>query len=273
MIVQSRRGGSCSPGPTVDKHGVSPELDDRERRALRLKARTATLAALRGLGGEAARDEILAIALADGGFTARELTASPPPARAVKFARMVDYQLSWTLTNLKRDGLVENPVRGVWRLTGAALEAPQPAVEEPIYVDRLEELRRMSYREYLRTPEWRTTRAAALLRAGYGCSLDVTHTTDLEVHHRTYERRGEELASDLVVLCHDCHMAFHKTDGHAPRTPSGPAPRATAADPASRPPRTEPGDQRRPQVEAMTTMHVRTRPSAKRSLLRRILTP
>ncbi len=252
---------------------MSPELDDRERRVLRLKARTATLAALRALGGEAARETILAMALTEGGFSARELAAPPPPARAVKFARMVDYQLSWTLTNLKRDGLVENPARGVWRLTGAALEGPQPAVEEPVYVDRLDELRRMGYREYLRTPEWRTTRAAALLRAGHCCSLDATHTTDLEVHHRTYERRGEELASDLVVLCHDCHMTFHKANGRARCEPANPVAADRVAPPASAPPRADPAAHERPRVEAMTSMQMRAPPGAMRSLLRRILTP
>jgi len=87
----------------------------------------------------------------------------------------------------------------------AALEAPVAAVDEPIFADRAEELQRMSYREYLRTPEWRVIRAAALLRADHRCSLDATHVDGLEVHHRDYGLRGQELASDLVVLCHACH--------------------------------------------------------------------
>lgn len=197
---------------------------------LRRKARAATLQAVRTLGGEAGRSDICERALADGGFTPRELAAPPPQAAAAKFSRFVDYQLSWTLTNLKRDGLVENPSRGVWRLAGAAREAPAPASAEPVFVDRAQELGRMSYREYLRTPEWRRTRAAALERAGYCCSLDVTHTEDLEVHHRTYERFGRELARDLVVLCHACHALHHKEFGRPGRRPSG----TDAMPPASR---------------------------------------
>ena len=110
---------------------MSSELDAREQRAVRFKASAATLDALRALGGEAERRAIIQRALADGGFTRRELAAPPPPAAAVKFACMVDYELSWALTNLKRDGLLENPARSVWRLAGAALEAPSRAPARP----------------------------------------------------------------------------------------------------------------------------------------------
>ena len=241
---------------------MSDELDGPDRRAVRLKASAATLDALRALGGEAERRAIIERALADGGFTRRELTAPPPPAAAVKFARMVDYELSWALTNLKRDGLLENPARSVWRLAGAALETPELALDEPVYVDRLEELQRMDYREYLRSPEWRQIRAAALLRAGNCCSLDVTHTNDLEVHHRdngAYARRGRELASDLIVLCHACHMLHHKANGRPGRVLS-----------ARLGPHSPPHADDRSAVQAPTTSHTAARP-ARRSFLRRLL--
>lgn len=32
----------------------------------------------------------------------------------------------------------------------------------------------------------------------------------LDLHHLSYERRGRELDSDLVCLCHDCHMQAHQ---------------------------------------------------------------
>jgi hypothetical protein len=194
-------------------------LDDDERRELRQKARGALLGALRALDGEALRPALLERALADGGFTPRELAAPPPEAAAGGYERLVDHQLSWALTGLRRDGLVENPRRSVWRLSGAALETARPAVGAPVAIDRLAELRAMPYRKYLRTPEWRRTRAAALLRAGQCCSLDVTHTTDLDVHHRTYERLGCELATDLVVLCRPCHAIHHEHNGRPRRTP------------------------------------------------------
>jgi 5-methylcytosine-specific restriction endonuclease McrA len=32
---------------------------------------------------------------------------------------------------------------------------------------------------------------------------------DLEVHHRIYERLGNEVLSYLVVLCRRCHQHYH----------------------------------------------------------------
>jgi hypothetical protein len=95
--------------------------------------------ALRALGGDARREAILERALADGGFSSRELAASPPEGAREKYARLVDHDLSWGLTNLKRDGLVENPKWGTWRLTNAALLPVEAAVDEPVSVERLAE--------------------------------------------------------------------------------------------------------------------------------------
>src|SRR4051812_2649568 len=120
----------------VEEAAVIPDLDDDERRELRRKSRSAALEALRSLGGEGRRDALLARALADGGFTPRELSALPPDAAAHKYQRLVDHQLSWALTQLRRDGLVDNPRRAVWRLAGAALDAPVRAVD--VEVDRLQ---------------------------------------------------------------------------------------------------------------------------------------
>lgn len=72
------------------------------------------------------------------------------------------------------------------------------------------ELRDMPYREYLRSPEWQETRAARLKAARFSCQVCNTSRARLNVHHRTYERRGHELASDLIVLCEDCHRLFHE---------------------------------------------------------------
>jgi hypothetical protein len=212
---------------------VTSPLNDAERRALRHKARTAMLNALRTLGGEARREAILERASADGGFTPRELAAPPPEGAAEKYARLVDHDLSWALTNLKREGLVENPKWATWRLTSAAVSPVEAAVQEPVTIKRLDELRSMPYWHYLKTPEWRRTRAAALVRADDACSLDVTHTNNLEVHHRTYERIGEELVTDLVVLCHSCHRLHHDEHGLPRRTPSTPTHRAAANDAAT----------------------------------------
>lgn len=69
----------------------------------------------------------------------------------------------------------------------------------------------MPYREYLKTEEWEVRRQAALRRADYRCQVcNAPRSARLNVHHRTYERRGIELESDLTVLCEDCHSLFHE---------------------------------------------------------------
>lgn len=78
----------------------------------------------------------------------------------------------------------------------------------------------MPYKQYLRTPEWQRTRAGALERANYRCSLDATHSDGLDVHHNTYERLSAELETDVIVLCHSCHQLHHKENGRPRRARS-----------------------------------------------------
>lgn len=66
----------------------------------------------------------------------------------------------------------------------------------------------MPYWEYLNTPEWQNRRKLKLKDAGYRCQLCNSDGT-LDVHHRTYENRGNEPLSDLIVLCRPCHERFH----------------------------------------------------------------
>ncbi|EFH85310.1 DnaB-like helicase C-terminal domain-containing protein [Ktedonobacter racemifer] len=73
---------------------------------------------------------------------------------------------------------------------------------------RLELLRMMPYEDYLKTPEWAEKRKRALEWSQNRCQVCYT-SSDLDVHHRTYERRGNEQMSDLIVLCHSCHTLFH----------------------------------------------------------------
>jgi hypothetical protein len=66
-----------------------------------------------------------------------------------------------------------------------------------------------SYQAYLNSPTWRMTRNRALKLAGYRCSR-CPSKRDLNVHHRTYERLGAELDTDLEVLCFTCHNGHHR---------------------------------------------------------------
>ncbi len=71
-------------------------------------------------------------------------------------------------------------------------------------------LRRLPYREYLRSWHWHRVRALALERAGGECAL-CSETRGLEVHHKRYERKGFEQHEDVVVLCRACHQRHHDT--------------------------------------------------------------
>jgi len=78
-------------------------------------------------------------------------------------------------------------------------------------------LRSLSYPEYLQTDHWQNLRKRALGRAHYRCQLCNTNGTQLDVHHRTYERLGHERLGDLTVLCTDCHAKYHGRSAAAPK--------------------------------------------------------
>ena len=80
-------------------------------------------------------------------------------------------------------------------------------------------LRTMPYDAYLRTGHWRHVRVLALRRAGGRCQVcnDVgSKGKPLDVHHRTYERRGNERAEDVIVLCRRCHELYHSVIEKSP---------------------------------------------------------
>jgi hypothetical protein len=70
----------------------------------------------------------------------------------------------------------------------------------------------ISYQDYLLTPGWRRKRKGALTRAGFRCER-CDGKRDLQVHHRTYERLGDERPEDLEVLCASCHEQHHYEQG------------------------------------------------------------
>lgn len=65
-----------------------------------------------------------------------------------------------------------------------------------------------SYKEYLKSSSWKYMKNLAIKAAEGRCQL-CNSDKKLEVHHRTYERIGEERIADLIVLCHNCHGRFH----------------------------------------------------------------
>lgn len=66
----------------------------------------------------------------------------------------------------------------------------------------------MLYQDYLITVHWQKTREQKLKDAGYKCE-QCPRDENLEVHHLTYERLGEERMGDLQALCPICHRKTH----------------------------------------------------------------
>lgn len=64
------------------------------------------------------------------------------------------------------------------------------------------------YREYLGSLRWGHQRLMTLDRDGFAC-VKCRSMTDLQVHHKTYDRRGMENEDDLVTLCKSCHKKEH----------------------------------------------------------------
>lgn len=76
------------------------------------------------------------------------------------------------------------------------------------YTDQVKVLRAMPYTEYLLTDHWKNLRQQKLKSAKFRCELCFSPNS-LQVHHKTYERRGAELLTDLIVLCRPCHARHH----------------------------------------------------------------
>lgn len=75
---------------------------------------------------------------------------------------------------------------------------------------RLKALRRLGYRDYghyLRSPQWRSVKAR--YRASGLPQQCMCGSEDVQLHHKTYERVGAELLTDLTPLCANCHRMVH----------------------------------------------------------------
>ena len=69
-------------------------------------------------------------------------------------------------------------------------------------------MNKQQYQKYLLSDEWSLKRARAIELAGGRCQL-CNSEDPLNVHHRTYERIGDERPEDLTVLCKTCHALHH----------------------------------------------------------------
>ena len=75
---------------------------------------------------------------------------------------------------------------------------------------------RKTYAEYIASAEWGERRRRRLEKDGYRCQ-GCGSEDDLHVHHRTYERLGNELPDDLVTACEICHTFIHQEQARTGR--------------------------------------------------------
>lgn len=70
----------------------------------------------------------------------------------------------------------------------------------------------VDYYEYINSDQWRIRARMIRKAAGNRCQLCNCNDKSLHVHHRSYERLGDEHPGDLTVLCEDCHAQFHRKE-------------------------------------------------------------
>jgi len=92
------------------------------------------------------------------------------------------------------------------QLDPAIRSAPETA--RTLSDEEIRVLKALPYRVYLQSSWWFSRRNKALRDAGYRCNRCEVKR-DLEVHHRSYQRLGAELDSDLEVVCRGCHLGHH----------------------------------------------------------------
>jgi hypothetical protein len=139
----------------------------------------------------------------------RGLSPAILPASAAPAVHFNDEQLIAAVVRLTAEQ--DRPVTAAKEIIALILRR-SPAAPVPVFpavdADRVRVLAGMPYPDYLLTPEWEARKR--IMRAQCGQRCQVCNGPDrLHVHHRTYDRRGMENPSDLIVLCENCHDLFH----------------------------------------------------------------
>lgn len=73
-------------------------------------------------------------------------------------------------------------------------------------------LREMPYEEYLKTNHWDAVRHRTFQRHGRRCYIGSGCSGPLDVHHVTYDNRGDEKPEDTIPLCRKHHQMKHDTE-------------------------------------------------------------
>ena len=75
---------------------------------------------------------------------------------------------------------------------------------------------RMTYAEYIASSAWDTRRRQRLEKDAHRCQ-GCGSEDGLHVHHRTYDRLGNELPRDLITVCEVCHGFIHREQARTGR--------------------------------------------------------
>lgn len=69
---------------------------------------------------------------------------------------------------------------------------------------------KLDYYEYIKSQEWKEKAEESKARAGNRCQVCNRSRAEvqLDAHHRTYERLGNERPEDITVLCRECHQLY-----------------------------------------------------------------
>lgn len=71
----------------------------------------------------------------------------------------------------------------------------------------------IGYDAYLHTKHWKTKRRKIYLLRNKTCQMCkkvIKNGESYNVHHKNYNRVGNEKDSDLMLLCPECHKLLHK---------------------------------------------------------------
>lgn len=82
----------------------------------------------------------------------------------------------------------------------SSIHAKHTSQSTPSFID---------YRSYMISSHWSEVRLHVLRFFAYRCE-SCGRSESLHVHHKTYERIGNERIRDLQVLCQDCHAVEHE---------------------------------------------------------------
>jgi len=65
---------------------------------------------------------------------------------------------------------------------------------------------------YMKSDQWRTLKNIKLYQTNHKCEC-CGSKSNLQLHHNTYKRLGQEKLTDLNTLCGNCHSKIHEMLG------------------------------------------------------------